>query len=277
MEGRIQMDKNNINYQEYVSNLVTRAKIAQKIAETHTQPRVDELCAAVVWAACNLEFRRKASEILIEESKIGNLDDKINKIRNKALGVWRDMKDEKSVGLVEIDNAKNTVKYIKPMGVIGALLPVTNGEATPVIKALWALKTRNAIIMAPHPNGKKTSQFVVDYLRSVLKKYDAPEDLIISIEPECVSIDCSTHLMKQVDFVVATGGTPMVRAAYSSGTPTIGVGTGNVTTYVDKSANLDDAAEKIMKSKTFDFASSCSSENNAVVHVDVYDSFVKAC
>jgi len=271
------MDKFSFDYQEYVKKLVARAKKAQEVAENYDQARVDNLCAAVVWAACNEEFRRKAAEILIEESKIGNLNDKINKIRNKALGVWRDMKPEKSVGIVEIDNVKNTVKYIKPMGVIGALLPVTNGEATPVIKALWALKTRNAIIMAPHPNGKKTCQFVVDYLRDVLKKYNAPEDLIISVEPQYVSVDCSNHLMKHVDFVVATGGTPMVRAAYSSGTPSIGVGTGNATTYIDKSANLDDVAEKLMKSKTFDFASSCSSENNAVIHADIYENLLKAC
>lgn len=271
------MEKASIDYNQYVNDLVVRARKAQGIAETYDQEKVDKLCAALIWAACNEDFRRKAGEILIDESKIGNLTDKMNKIRNKALGAWRDMKDERSVGIVEVDNVKNLVKYMKPMGVIGALLPVTNGEATPIIKALWALKTRNAIIMAPHPNAKKTCQFVINYLREVLKKYDAPEDLIIAVEPQYVSIDCSTQVMKQVDFVVATGGTPMVRAAYSSGTPTIGVGTGNVTTYVDKSANLDEVADKIMRSKTFDYASSCSSENNAVVHTDVYSDFLTAC
>jgi len=186
------------------------------------------------------------------------------------------MKDDISVGIVETDEKRRLVKYVKPMGVIGALLPITNGEATPIVKALWALKSRNAIIMAPHPKGRETCKFVVEYIRSVLKKYGAPEDLVICIDPEHVSVETSNELLKQVDFNVATGGTPMVRVAYSSGTPTIGVGTGNATTYVDTTANLDDAADKIMRSKTFDNSSSCSSENSILAHKDIYDSLIIA-
>ncbi len=271
------MDKKDINYEAYVAGLVARAREAQKVANGYDQARVDELTAAVAWAACNEEFRMKAAEMLVEESKIGVVQDKFNKIRNKALGVYRDMKGEKSVGIIETDVDHGLVKYIKPMGVIGALIPITNGEATPIVKTLWALKSRNAIIMAPHPGGRKTCLFVVNYIREVLKKYGAPEDLVMTIEPEYVAVECSGQLMKQVDFVVATGGTPMVRAAYSSGTPAIGVGTGNVTTYIDESADLKDAASKIRQSKMFDNASSCSSENSAVVHEKVYDAFIEAC
>lgn len=262
--------------QEYIAGLVKRARAAQEIAEGHDQKRVDELCAALAWNACKEDFRREAAEMLVEESKMGVVEHKFNKIANKAKGVYRDMKHEISVGIVETDSEKNLVKYVKPMGVIGALIPITNGEATPITKALWALKSRNAIIMAPHPKGRKTCMFVVDYIRSVLKKYGAPEDLVICIEPEMVNVECSNQLMKQVDFVVATGGTPMVRVAYSSGTPTIGVGTGNATTYVDTTADLDDVADKVMRSKTFDNASSCSSENSVVCHQDVYDGMIAA-
>jgi sulfoacetaldehyde dehydrogenase len=130
--------------------------------------------------------------------------------------------------------------------------------------------------MAPHPRGKETCYFVVEYMRSILKKYGAPEDLVLCIEPEQLSVDASNELMKQVDFVVATGGTPMVRVAYSSGTPTIGVGTGNATTYIDTTANLDDAADKIMRSKTFDNGSSCSTENSVVANKDIYDAMITA-
>ncbi len=261
---------------EYIAGLVKRAKAAQEVAEKHDQKRVDELTAALAWQACKESFRREAAEMLVEESKMGVVEHKFNKIANKAKGVYRDMKNDISVGIVETDSEKQLVKYIKPMGVIGALIPITNGEATPIVKALWALKSRNALIMAPHPKGRKTCYFVVDYIRSVLKKYGAPEDLVICIEPEMVSVETSNELMKQVDFVVATGGTPMVRVAYSSGTPTIGVGTGNATTFVDVTADVDEVADKVMRSKTFDNASSCSSENSVVAHADIYDNLVAA-
>ncbi|MCL2380362.1 MAG: aldehyde dehydrogenase family protein [Treponema sp.] len=261
---------------DYIQSLVKRAQAAQKIAEGHDQKRVNELTAAVAWFAMKEDFRQKAGEMLVEESKMGVVASKVLKLYNKAKGVYSQMKDDISVGVVEDDPKRRIMKYVKPMGVIGAILPVTNGEATPVVKALWALKTRNAVILAPHPKGKETCKYIADYIRSVLKKYKAPEDLVIAMDPDQVSVESSQELMKQVDFVVATGGTPMVRQAYSSGTPTIGVGTGNVVTYVDNSANADDVADRVKRSKMFDNGSSCSSENSAVVHKDVYDPMLAA-
>ncbi|MCL2374457.1 MAG: aldehyde dehydrogenase family protein [Treponema sp.] len=261
---------------DYIQSLVERARAAQKIAEGHDQKRVNELSAAAAWFAMKEDFRRKAAELLVEESKMGVVESKFLKIYNKTKGVFAQMKDDVSVGVVEDDPARRIVKYCKPMGVIGAILPVTNGEATPIVKALWALKTRNAIILAPHPKGKETCWYIAEYIRAVLKKYNAPEDLVIAIKPDQVSVESSQELMKQVDFVVATGGTPMVRQAYSSGTPTIGVGTGNVPTYIDSSANADEIADRIKRSKMFDNGSSCSSENNAVIHKDIYDAMLAA-
>jgi sulfoacetaldehyde dehydrogenase len=268
------MDRNEAK--AYVQELVARASAAQKIAEGYDQARVNELCAAVAWECCKEDFRRAAAKMLVEESRMGREQDKFNKILNKVKGVWRDMKDEISVGIVETDIEKQIVKYIKPVGVIAALIPITNGEATPCVKALWALKSRNAIIMSPHPRGKKTLQYVTEYIRAVLKKYGAPEDLVMCVEPEMFAIEVTHELMAQCDYIAATGGTPMVRVAYSSGTPAVGVGTGNVVTYVDTSADLKDAAHKIMLSKTFDNATSCSSENEIVVHEAIYDEFIKA-
>jgi len=265
-----------MDVKEYIQGLVKRAHAAQKIAEGHDQKRVDELTAAVAWFTMKEDFRRKAAQLLVDESKMGVVESKFVKIYNKSKGAFSQMKDDKSVGLVEDDPVRRLMKFVKPMGVLGAILPVTNGEATPIVKALWAMKTRNAIILAPHPKGKATCKYIADYIRSVLKKYNAPEDLVIAIDPEQVSVESSQELMKQVDFVVATGGTPMVREAYSSGTPTIGVGTGNVSTYIDPSAALDDTADKIKRSKMFDNGSSCSSENAAVVHKDTYDAMLTA-
>ena len=166
--------------------------------------------------------------------------------------------------------------YAKPMGVIGAIIPVTNGEATPVVKSLMALKTRNAIILAPHPKARNTNVLVVEKVREVLKKLGAPEDLVQYIEPEYVSVECSGQLMKQVDFILATGGTPMVRQAYSSGNPAIGVGTGNVVSIIDGTTDLDVTADMIVRSKTFDHATSCSTENNLIVLEECYDAFMDA-
>ena len=261
---------------EYIQGLVKRARAAQRIAENYDQKKVDELTGAVAWFTCLEDFRQKTAQMLVDESKMGVVADKALKIYNKAKGVYAGMKNDISVGIVETDEERQLVTYVKPMGVIGVLLPVTNGEATPIVKALWAVKSRNAIILAPHPRGKETCKFITDYIRSVLKKYGAPEDLVMCIDPEQVSVETSNELLKQVDFNVATGGTPMVRVAYSSGTPTIGVGTGNATSYVDTDADPDEAAEKIMRSKTFDNASSCSSENSLVVHKDMYDKMIAA-
>jgi len=266
----------SINYAEYVAGLVAKGHAAQEIAENYTQEKVDELTAAVAYALTQPDVALKFGEMLVEESGMGIAADKQAKMFAKVKGTYAQMKGEKSVGLVDVDEKIGIEKYARPMGVIGAIIPVTNGEATPVVKSLMAIKTRNAIILAPHPKARNTNWAVTEAIRSVLKKFDAPEDLVQAIAPEYVSIETSAELMKQADFIVATGGTPMVRAAYSSGTPTIGVGTGNVVTIVDETANLEEAAAMIVKSKTFDNATSCSTENNIIVFEEIYEKFVEA-
>jgi sulfoacetaldehyde dehydrogenase len=156
--------------------------------------------------------------------------------------------------------------------VIGALTPVTNCEATLPANALPALKCRNAIIFAPHPKAKKTALLVTESLREGLKKVGAPLDLIQTIEEP--SIDLAKELMSKVDLVIATGGGAMVKSAYSSGTPAYGVGAGNAVVIVDESADLGAAAEKIFKGKTFDNATSCSSENSVILLDSIYDRMV---
>jgi len=158
------------------------------------------------------------------------------------------------------------------MGVIGALSPSTNPEATPVIKAIHAIKGRNSIIVAPHPRAKLTNKKICDLMRSAIEACGAPADLVQGIE--IPSLDLTNELMAQCDRVLATGGGAMVTAAYSSGTPALGVGVGNAVITVDETADLDDAAEKIRMSKTLDFAASCSSDNSVILVNEIYENMM---
>ncbi len=264
-----------MNSHDYVAMLVEKAKKAQAVAEKFTQEDVDLLTGAVAYELTKPENAYKFGEMLVEESGMGVPKDKELKMYGKVKGTYAQMKNEKSVGLVEYNEELGREKYARPMGVIGAIIPVTNGEATPVVKSLMALKTRNAVILAPHPKARKTNMAVTEAIRAVIEKLGYPVDLVQSVEPEMVSIETSGEIFKQVDFILATGGTPMVRQAYSSGNPAIGVGTGNVVSIIDETADLEKTADMIVRSKTFDNATSCSTENNLIVIESVYDKFVE--
>jgi len=256
---------------EYIDGLIQKARAAQEQIEFWSQEQVDMMVAAVGW-----ETYKRADEIArlaIDETKMGVYEHKLLKHQKKTLGVLRDMQDVKTVGVIEEDPAKGLIKIAKPIGVIGALTPVTNCEATLPAKALPALKGRNAIIYAPHPKAKKTAMLVCESMRKGLQKIGAPLDLIQVIEEP--SIEKAQELMAAVDLVVATGGGAMVKAAYSSGTPAYGVGAGNAVVIVDETANLAEAAEKIFQGKTFDNATSCSSENSLVIQSSIYDQMIK--
>lgn len=259
---------------EYVAELMARARKAQAIADNYTQEKVDELVKAVAWAAAKDENAQKIARLAIDESQLGYYEGKYIKVTKKVKGALRDIKDEKSVGIIERNEKKGLIKIAKPVGVIGALVPCTNPEATPVVKAMFALKGRNAIVFSPHPRTKKTNKLIVDLMRDALKKHGAPEDLILTVETP--TLDISNEVMKQCDLVVATGGSPMVKAAYSSGKPAYGVGTGNAVVVVDETANIEEAAKKIMISKTFDYATSCSADNSLVIQEGIYDKLVDA-
>lgn len=258
---------------KYIVGLMERARKAQAAIEFATQEQVDELCVRVAWSGVQPDFAKKLAKFCVEETGMGNEPSKYGKLMVKIKGTLRDMKGKKSVGIVKSDKENGIVKIAKPVGVIGALIPVTNGEATPFVKAISALKTRNAIIMAPHPRAKGSNKMAVDRIRATLKKAGWPEDLVVNVEE--LSLEASKELMKQCDLVLATGGGPMVRAAYSSGTPSQGVGAGNTVCIVDETADLKDAADKIMRSKVFDYATSCSTENSVLMQEDVYREMVK--
>ena len=232
---------------QVIASLIEKAKAAQAQINNYTQEQIDEVCVAVGWEVYNDENIKQLAELAVEETKMGNVPDKIIKHKNKVLGVLADVKGALSVGLIEEDKEKKIKKYAKPVGVVGALTPVTNPTATPASNAVTILKGRNAVIFAPHPKAKKASALAVEFMRDGLEKVGAPKDLIqIVSEP---SIELTGELMKQVDVVLATGGSAMVRAAYSSGTPAYGVGPGNAVQIVAEDANVKDAAKKIIYSK----------------------------
>ncbi len=253
-----------------VETLVAKARKAQHEIEFWNQEQVDEMVAAVGWQC--YQSAAECAKLAFEETGMGVYEDKLIKHQKKTLGGLRDLQGLKTVGLIEEDKQKGLLKFAKPVGVIGALTPVTNASATLPGNCLPILKTRNAVIFAPHPKAKKTCQLNVAMMRKGLAQVGAPVDLVQCIEEPTVAL--SQELMSAVDLVVATGGAGMVKAAYASGKPAYGVGAGNSVTIVDETADLEGAAHKIFLSKTFDFATSCSTENSAVINEAVFDQFI---
>lgn len=255
-----------------IAAMIARARAAQAQIENYTQAQVDELIKAMVWSCCQPGVAEHIAQHTVEETQLGNYDGKFAKIFTKTRAALMDIIDDKSVGVIEEDSERNIIKIAKPVGVIGALSPSTNPEATPVIKGINAVKGRNAIIVAPHPRAKLTNKMIVDNMRAALEKMGAPADLVQSID--LPSLERTEELMKQCDLVLATGGPAMVRAAYSSGTPALGVGAGNAVITVDDTADLDEAAEKIRISKTLDLAASCSADNSVIAFASIYDTLL---
>lgn len=252
-----------------VAELIARSRAAQQQIENATQEQVDRWIRGMVWAVAKESTAEMIAQHTVDESQLGNYDGKYLKIFRKTRAALLDIIDDKSVGVIEELPERNIIKVAKPVGVIGALSPSTNPEATPVIKSINAVKGRNSIIIAPHPRAKVTNAIICNLMRDALVKMGAPADLVIPIETP--SVEKTNELMRQCDRVLATGGSPMVHAAYSSGTPALGVGVGNAVITVDETADLDDAAEKIRISKTLDLAASCSSDNAVILLDAIYD------
>jgi len=252
-----------------IAELIARSRAAQAQIANYTQEQVDRLIRGMVWAVAKEATAERIAQHTVDETALGNYDGKYLKIFRKTRATLMDIIDDKSVGVIEEDPVRNIIKIVKPVGVIGALSPSTNPEATPVIKAISAVKGRNSVIIAPHPRAKLTNKLICDLMRDALVKMGAPADLVIAIEVP--SVEKTNELMRQCDRVLATGGAPMVHAAYTSGTPALGVGVGNAVITVDETADLDDAAEKIRISKTLDLAASCSSDNSVILLDAIYE------
>ena len=239
------------------------------------QARIDEIVTAVAWSLYKPENAQRLAEMAVEDTGIGNVKDKVIKNQRKTFGTLRDLMRAKTVGIISEERDRGLVQYGKPVGVVAAITPSTNPAATPVNKSMMALKGANAIVIAPSPAGWGSTNATVELMRSALARVGAPQDLV-QILPAPVSRSLTKHLMEQADLIIATGSQNNVRSAYSSGTPAIGVGAGNVPVIIDSSADLTDAAEKICASKTFDNSTSCSSENSLVILDDVYEEAITA-
>ena len=257
----------------HVSALVRRARAAQAEFERWPQERVDEAALACGWAIMKPGNNRVLAEMAVRDSGLGNVADKITKNHRKTLGLLRDLAGVKTVGVISEDPAKGITEIARPVGVVAAITPSTNPGATTANQIINAVKCRNAIVLAPSPKGYSTVAKLLEFTLAELDKVGAPADLV-QLLPEPVTKEATLELMRQADLVAATGSQSNIRAAYSSGTPAIGVGMGNVVSIVDPSADLADAAAKIALSKTFDYATSCSSENAVVILAPAYDAML---
>jgi sulfoacetaldehyde dehydrogenase len=258
-----------------IAEVVARARAAQRIADGYDQARVDELVAAAGWAILEPGRNRELAERAVADTGIGNVDDKIRKNHRKTLGLLRDLAGAKSVGVIAEDPARGITEIARPVGVVCAITPSTNPAATPANKVINALKGRNAVVVAPSPKGWGTAARLVEMIHEQFDRIGAPRGLV-QVLPAPVTKAATMALMKACDLVVATGSQANVRAAYTCGTPAFGVGAGNVAGIVDETADLALAADRIVRSKTFDNATSCSSENSLVVVASVREPLLAA-
>ena len=256
-----------------VAEQMALARKAQEAVAEYSQEQIDEVCLAVGWEVYRDDNIAKLAKMAVEETDFGNVESKIIKHKRKVGGVMHDVRGAVSVGLMERDEATGISKYAKPVGVVCAILPATNPTATCGGKAVSILKGRNAVIFKPSSRARECTAETVRMMREGLKKVGAPEDLIQILEDP--GREGIAELMRLSDLIVATGSGAVVRAAYSSGTPAYGVGQGNAVAIVAEDADVGEAARMICASKLFDYATSCSSENAAIVVADVYDDFMR--
>ncbi|NNE86967.1 MAG: aldehyde dehydrogenase family protein [Silicimonas sp.] len=257
-----------------VDVLVTRARAAQADFEANgSQELYDRAASAAAWAIMEPGRNRALAELAVETTGLGNVPDKITKNHRKTLGLMRDIKGVQTFGIISDNQATGITEIARPIGVIGAVVPSTNPGATPANNIINALKCGNAIVLSPSPKGVPTCEMLLDYIYAEFDKSGINRDLVLMV-PAPGSKEKTQRLLEITDLVVVTGSQNNVRRAYTCGTPAVAVGAGNVTVIVDETADLAKAAEKIRASKTFDNATSCSSENAVVVVDAIFEAFM---
>src|SRR6516162_1764143 len=249
-----------------VKQLVAKARVAQAAFESFSQEQVDAIVKGIgKYVYDNAEM---LARMAVDETGIGVYEDKVIKNKGKARIIWNSLKDKRSRGIIGEDPDMNLVFVAKPMGVVGAVTPVTNPIVTPMCNAMFAIKTGNAVVFAPHPKAEKCTERLTDAFMKVVKANGGPDNLVQMVKKG--SIETTQELMKAVDVVVATGGGAMVKSAYSSGRPSFGVGAGNVPVIVDTDVDFADAATKIVNGASFDNGIICSHEQFVLVPEDKY-------
>jgi len=259
-----------------VDETLARARAAQaRFCENPAQQRYDRAALAVGWAVMEPSRNRELAELAVQATGLGNVEDKIAKNHRKTLGLLRDIRDARTCGTVREDRELGLTEIARPVGVVGAVTPSTNPVATPANNIINALKCGNAIILAPSPAGAQACERLIGYIHAEFAKIGEDPGLVQML-PAPPSKVKTQRLMETVDLIVVTGSQDNVRRAYTSGTPAIGVGTGNATVIVDETADVAEAAKRIAASKTFDYATSCSSENALIVLDAVRETFLAA-
>lgn len=259
-----------------VDAIVARARAAQTRFEAHgSQERYDRAAQAAAWAIMEPARNKHLAELAVETTGLGNVPDKIIKNHRKTLGLMRDIAAAKTYGVIGDDPDTGITEIARPMGVIGAVVPSTNPAATPANNIINALKCGNAIVLSPSPKGVPACEVLLGYIHAEFDKIGEDHDLVQMV-PGAGSKAKTQRLLEVSDLIVVTGSQNNVKRAYTSGTPALAVGAGNVTVIVDETCDLDAAAKKITASKTFDNATSCSSENAIVVVDAIYDDFIAA-
>lgn len=249
-----------------IQDLVSKARAAQAVFESFSQDQVDAIVKGIgKYVYDNAEM---LARMAVDETGIGVYEDKILKNKGKARVIWNNLKDKKSRGIIGEDAETNMVFVAKPMGVVAAVTPVTNPVVTPMCNVMFAVKTGNAVIFAPHPKAEKLTELLTRKFMEVVKANGGPDDLIQTVKNG--TIETTQELMKVVDVIVATGGAAMVKSAYSSGKPSFGVGAGNVPVIVDRDVDLEDAATKIVNGASFDNGIICSHEQFVLVPEEKY-------
>ena len=254
-------------------DMVERARVAMAAVEDWSQKDLDRLSQAIAWYAGNEETFTRLAQQGVDESGIGDREGRPAK-RFKIHMVLRDVLRTPSTGVVEVDEERGLVKYAKPAGVIASLIPMTNPAMTPPVTGVSSANARNAVIFSPHPRTAGTTFEMVEVMRAACQAVGAPEDLFQAIRYP--SIPLTQFLMEVADLTLATGGKPMVKAAYSSGRPAYGVGAGNSSIVIDETADIEIAAQNTRISKTSDFGSGCSADGNIIIQKSIYDRMVKA-
>jgi sulfoacetaldehyde dehydrogenase len=257
-----------------VSALVARARAAQQGFEFAGQETLDTATAAAAWAIMEPSRNRQLAELSVSDTGLGNVDDKFRKNYRKTLGLLRDLHGKTTCGVIAKDDASGIVEIARAVGVVAAITPSTNPGATPANKIINALKCGNAVIVAPSPKGYASCALLIGFIHAQFAKAGL-DPALVQMLPAPVDKASTAALMREADLVVATGSRANVHMAYTSGTPAFGVGAGNVASIVTRTADLGDAAQKIAASKTFDHATSCSSENSVVIDGDVYDAMLR--
>lgn len=252
---------------EKLEAALDRARAAQKIFATYTQEQVDAIFLAAATAAN--QARIPLAQMAVEETGMGIVEDKVIKNHYASEYIYNQYREVKTCGVIEEDKAYGTKKIAEPIGVVGAVIPTTNPTSTAIFKALICLKTRNAIIISPHPRAKKSTIEAAKVVLEAAVAAGAPENIIAWIDVP--SLEMTNLLMQEADIILATGGPGMVKAAYSSGKPALGVGAGNTPAIIDDSADIILAVNSIIHSKTFDNGMICASEQSTIVLDSIYD------